>query len=106
MLFRAACVRLPASLRKIAENSLLVRYGQGSIEHPIDRRSDAVWVCGPLARKTLTAPIELSLSNDGGLLTFNIWLLWWLWIEEQDEGWQDVQRALGKLSDLGWTRCL
>jgi hypothetical protein len=104
MLFRAACVRLPLPAHAVAENSLTVRYGRGRVEHPIERRGDTVWVCGPLARKTLTAPMELSLSNEGGLLTFNIWLLWSLWIEEQNEGWAQVKHALDRLSEEGWVR--
>src|SRR5262249_48549619 len=79
MLFRANCVRLPASMQTLAEETLVVRYGRGTIEHPVERRGDGLWVCGPLARKTPTAPIELKLSNDAGLLTFDIWLLWSLW---------------------------
>jgi hypothetical protein len=106
MLFRTARVRLPDPLRILGGNSLVVRYGRGSIEHPIERCGDARWVWGPLARKTLGAPIELKLGNEAGLLTFDIWLLWSLWSDEDGEGWKDVQRALGKLSNLGWTRCL
>lgn len=103
ILFRAACVRLPAAVGPLADGSLMVRYGRGHIEHPIDRRDGGVWACGPLARKTLSAPIEIRIGNEAGLLTFDIWLLWSPWIEEQ-EGSKCLQHALDRLSKQGWVR--
>lgn len=79
-----------------------IQYGMGTIEHPVERCDNALWVSGPIVDKTLTAPIELKLGNMVGLLTLDISLLWSVWAKELEEGKNQIECAIGRLLARGW----
>ncbi len=103
VLFRAARVRLPIG-KDISGDTLPLRDGAGVIEHPVERRDDGLWVSGPIWPRTLSAPIELSLTNETGLLTFDVRCNWSVWADEDAPGFPEILLALDKVRGLGWER--
>jgi hypothetical protein len=102
MLFSANRVRLPVAADQCLEKNLHIRADLSTLEYPIERRNNMLWVSGPLMRKTLTAPISAKLTNDAGFFTLDLWLHWSLWADELGEGNQQVKHAINKLIDREW----
>lgn len=95
--------RLPeASVTAIDGVTVPVAYGAGVIDYPVERSAGGVWVAGPLARNSDTAPFEVAIGNESGLLSIDWSLNWSPWIEADGAGRADVEAATARLLALGW----
>ncbi|MCU1287452.1 MAG: hypothetical protein JWO13_3802 [Acidobacteriales bacterium] len=83
-------------------DELPVTYGAGMIRYPVERAADALWVAGPLATHHDTAPFEVRIVNEAGVLSLDLSLNWSLWIDTDGAGRPDIEAAVGRLSALGW----
>lgn len=72
------------------------------VEHPVEQRRTAAWVVGPLLRKTMTAPLELHVSNEAGYFVFTITVYWSVWTAACPAGHRMLQDALARVQQQGW----
>lgn len=102
--FNALAVRLPPDAVSSDCPSLKVDTVGGQMVHPLIQREDGSWVAGPLRPQTLTAPIDLMVTSDLGLLELNLNLYWKVWYDPAEAGYTEVERAGARLRELGWTQ--
>lgn len=106
LIVEAVRARLPERISNGVVDSgsdeLPVSYGAGTIRYPVERSADALWVAGPLARNSDTAPFEVTIVNEGGALSLDWTQAWSPWIERDGAGRPDIEIAVRRLSALGW----
>jgi hypothetical protein len=101
LIIEAVRARLPATINSTG-NELPVAYGAGVIRYPVERFADALWVAGPLSWNSDTAPFEVAIVNEGGVLSLDWTQAWSPWIEEDGAGRPDLEGAIRRLSAMGW----
>ncbi|KAA9166325.1 hypothetical protein FPZ12_001800 [Amycolatopsis acidicola] len=100
---QATRVRLPAGVAdSVHDGELVVSYGNGTIRYPVEDAAEALWVAGPLATNSETAPMEVEIGNEGGFLSLDLSLNWSTWADADGPGRAGVEAAFARLTDLGW----
>lgn len=105
LLVEAVRARLPEGTSDGADSDgdkLPVAYGAGVIRYPVERTAGALWVVGPLSTNYDTAPFEVRIVNEAGVLSLDLSLNWSPWIDTDGAGRPDVEAAVGRLLALGW----
>ncbi|TWF77380.1 hypothetical protein FHX44_113289 [Pseudonocardia hierapolitana] len=103
MLVEAVRARLPGAATALVDgNELPVSHGAGLVHYPVERLGNGLWVAGPLATSHDTAPFEVRIVNEAGVLSMDWSLNWSPWIVADGAGRPDVEAALRRLSALGW----
>lgn len=104
LVVQAGRIRLPAAAESTAVGDHVpVKSDEGLIRYPVERRSDGLWAAGPLAAHPGSAPFEARITNEGGFLTFDLFLNWSPWALGDGAGRSDVDAARRRLTALGWT---
>ncbi|MDX6389915.1 MAG: hypothetical protein QOJ73_978 [Streptosporangiaceae bacterium] len=105
LLVEAVRARLPEGTSDGADSDgdeLPVAYRAGVIRYPVERARDGLWVSGPLATNFDTAPFEVRIVNEAGVLSLDLSLNWSPWMDTDGAGRPDIEAAVDRLSALGW----
>jgi hypothetical protein len=102
LLIRATRVRLPRSSDVATADSVELIYGADTIRYPIERIASESFVSGPLHPKSVTAPIDLRIESQTGVLKLTISMHWSLWTDPDQRGWSDIRDAVQRLQSHGW----
>lgn len=95
--------RLPVALHDRVTGDLLpVTIGGGTLNVPVERFDDALWVAGPDEWHSDSAPFDVTISQEGGSLDLSFTQNWSPWIDDDGAGRPDVGAAFHRLSALGW----
>jgi hypothetical protein len=95
--------RLPVALHDRVTGDLLpVAIGRGTLNVPVERFDDALWVAGPDEWHSDSAPFDARIGQEGGRLDLSFTQNWSPWIDADGAGRPDVEAALHRLSALGW----
>lgn len=102
ILVRAVRVRLLDLAKSSSADEMHLRFGAHRIDYPIQREGDEAYATGPLEGKAMATPLELKVSNDGGVLAMDINLLWSLWTDPHWKGFRQVHAASRRLEEADW----
>ncbi len=104
ILVGAVRARLFYSAAKLQTSTLQIERGGHTIEYPVERIGDALYVSGPLEGKSVAGPFDVNVTNEGGLLRMTVGVHWSLWTDPNDPGWPELAKALERIQQTGW-RC-
>ncbi|NTU82908.1 MAG: hypothetical protein HGA45_26675 [Chloroflexales bacterium] len=102
ILIRATRVQLPWASSEVVEPTLKLWAGARSREHPIERSDETLFVSGPLGQRSHTAPIDLRITSELGVMTLDINVYWSLWTDSGQKGWLQLQAMAERLREAGW----
>jgi hypothetical protein len=69
---------------------------------PVEKREDGLWVSGPIRKKMIKAPIDITFWTLYGRLTLDIWVYWSLWSEAGTAEAELLRACLLELEKQGW----
>jgi len=103
LVVEAVRARLPEAISgSVTSTGLPVSHRGGGFDYPVERLGESFWVAGPLVTAYDTAPFEVSILNEAGVLTLDWSQNWSPWIEEDAAGRPDVEAAVRRLAAMGW----
>ncbi|MEV6344297.1 hypothetical protein [Actinoplanes sp. NPDC051851] len=101
--FRNTSVRIPAEWSGDLGDTLTLFYNRGSTQYPVDHDDLGCSIAGPRG-PVLESPIELSVTNDLGILSISLYARWSLWADEGSAGYQLISDATARVAEAdGWT---
>ena len=101
LLVRAVRLRLPWSPDELHQEVLQIRLAAHVIDYPIER-GQSLFACGPLKRKSVPAPLDLSIVHQTGVATMDIDVNWSLWTDPRERGYGDLRNAVERLRAGNW----
>jgi hypothetical protein len=80
-----------------------IQDGVRTLQIPIEKRQDGLWVSGPRPGLLLNAPIHYLVENEDGWLRARIWISWSvLWTASGTPGQQALECVLRTMVAQGW----